>query len=191
MAHISFIAATKLIELLKTASTSGAEHVRVIGANQLGLGADPFNPTSIIDFTEEAVRPISSQEDRTEKRAPGPPATPRASRKSGNYLLDIKGNTIECGSLKDLLAEGLRVLEKHQPGTLDKLSAIKPRTKRIVARDAQRLFDRSELAKKYAEKLIDGWWYGTNNSADETNVWLRRAADLAGLEWGRNFTTSL
>jgi hypothetical protein len=191
LAHISFITVAKLIDLLKTADSSGNMNVRVLTANQLALGADPLKPTSIIDFSKEAVRPISSQDIQTEVRAPDRNAAQRISRKSGKYLLDIRGNTIECGSLKDLLAEGLRALEKHKRGTLDKLSAIKPRTKRIVAREAQRLFDRRELAEKYAEQLTDGWWYGTNNSADETNVWLRRGADLAGLEWGRDFTTSL
>jgi hypothetical protein len=191
MAHVSFVTAAKLIELLETANPSGNMHVRVLTTNQLALGIDPLNPTSVIDLSKEAIRPISSQEAQTEAQTPKPHITARVSRKSGKYLLDIKGNTIECGSLKEMLAEGLRALEKHQRGTLDKLSAIKPRTKRIVARDAQRLFDQPELAAKYAEKLTDSWWYGTNNSAGETNAWLRRGADLAGLEWGRNFTTSL
>jgi len=187
MAHVSFVTAAKLIELLKAANSKGNMYVRVLTANQLALGTDPLNPTSIIDLSKEAVRSVSSQDAQTEAETP---KSPRLSRQSGKYLLDVKGNTIECPSLKDLLAQGLRELEKHQRGTLDKLSAIKPRTKRIVARDPQRLFDRSELAEKYAEKLTDGWWYGTNNSADETNTWLRRGADLAGLEWGKDFATS-
>jgi hypothetical protein len=188
---MSFLTVTKLIDLLKTADESGNMHVRVLTVNQLALGADPLNPTSIIDFSKEAVRPISSQDTQAEVQARDRNAARRVSRKTGKYRLDVKGNTIECGSLKDLLAEGLRALERHRRGTLEKLSAIKPRTKRIVAREAQRLFDQPELAEKYAEPLMDGWWYGTNNSADETNTWLRRGADLAGLEWGRDLTTSL
>ncbi len=39
--------------------------------------------------------------------------------------------------------------------------------------------------------LGPGWWFGTNNSADETLTWLRRGADLAGLEWGKDITTSI
>ena len=190
MAQISFLRVAKLIDLLKTADASGDVHA-ILTEGQLALGVDPFNPTSIIDFSKEAIWPISLRDTQTDVRAPNRNAAQRVSRKSGKYLLAIKGNTIECGSLKDLLAEGLRALEKHKRGTLDKLSAIKPRTKRIVARETQRLFDQPELAEKYAEQLTDGWWYGTNNSADETNTWLRRGADLAGLEWGRDFTTSL
>jgi hypothetical protein len=37
---------------------------------------------------------------------------------------------------------------------------------------------------------MEGWWYGTNNSALETNRWLRQACALAGLTWDKDFTTS-
>lgn len=53
------------------------------------------------------------------------------------------------------------------------------------------LFDKADLVEKYSEKLIDGWWYGTNNSKYETITWLRRATELAGLEWGTDISTSL
>jgi hypothetical protein len=143
--------------------------VRVLSANKLAIGADPFHPTNVIDLSKELV-----------------------SRQSGKYLLDISGRTIECTSLRELLAEGLRALEKYKPGMLEQLSVIKPRTKRIVARDPARLFDQQELVANYAERLgVDGWWYGTNNSADETNAWLRRAAELAGLSWGKDVSTTL
>jgi len=33
----------------------------------------------------------------------------------------------------------------------------------------------------YSENLIDGWSFGTNNSADETNSWLKRACELCGV----------
>ncbi len=115
---------------------------------------------------------------------------PQASRQTGKYLVDIRGQTIECTSLKHLLGEGLRALEKERPGTLDKLSHVKPRTKRIVARNPGDLFDQPELSAKYAERLSDSWWYGTNNSAAETNPWLERGCEMAGLRWGKDFTTT-
>lgn len=112
-------------------------------------------------------------------------------RRSGNYWLELNGHRVEHSSLKDLLSEGLRALEQTRPGTLEKLTRIKPRSKRIVARDPKHLFDRSHLAKGCSEKLIDGWWFGTNNSADETNAWLERACSCSGFIWGEDFKTSL
>jgi hypothetical protein len=81
--------------------------------------------------------------------------------------------------------------EEAQPGTLDKLSLLKQRTKRIVARTPKHLFERDHLTEKCSDQLIDGWWYGTNNSARETKEWLKRACSCSGLNWQDNFKTSL
>jgi hypothetical protein len=146
----------------------------------------------VIDLSKELVRPFSLDETNGKASSAETTKPPRMSRQSGKYLLDINGRTMECTSLRELLAEGLRALEKYKPGMLEQLSVIKPRTKRIVARDPARLFDQQELVANYAERLgVDGWWYGTNNSADETNAWLRRAAELAGLSWGKDVSTTL
>lgn len=184
MAQLSFISATKLAKLLKNTSAREDTYVRVLTKNQLALGVDPLNPTHVIDFSAEAIRSISSDDIVQEPQRP-PARRKRVSRQTGKYLLEIKGDEKECGSLKELLSEGLKALERHQPGTLAKLTTIRPRSKRIVARDPALLFKQPELADKYAEKLINGWWFGTNNSADETVTWLRRGCELAGLEWDR------
>jgi len=60
---------------------------------------------------------------------------------------------------------------------------IKSRTRRIVARDPSHLFDKQHLSEDHSERLIDGWWYGTNNSASQTRAWLQRACSCAGLKW--------
>lgn len=190
MAQVSFISATKLAKLLKNTNARGDTYVRVLTKNQLALGVDPLNPTHVIDFSEEATRSISSEDTAQEPRRP-PERRKRVSRRTGKYLLEIKGDEKECGSLKELLSEGLKALERHQPGTLAKLTTIRPRSKRIVARDPALLFKQPKLADKYAEKLINGWWFGTNNSADETVTWLRRGCDLAGLEWDREVVVAL
>jgi hypothetical protein len=59
------------------------------------------------------------------------------------------------------------------------------------ARGSKLLFDRDDLAKNYAEKLNEGWFFGINNSANETNTWLERACSCAGMTWGQKFKTSL
>jgi hypothetical protein len=47
------------------------------------------------------------------------------------------------------------------------------------------------FVKLYSDELAGGWWYGTNNSAAETNAWLQRASSCAGLIWGNQLRTSL
>ena len=198
MASLSFIPASKLVNLLDTADPKKCMYVRVLSATRLALGADPLNPSAMIDFSKEAVLPYA--ETKTEAPQNVLLANPdvretvglRLTRRSGEYWYELKGKRSDCQSLKELLALSLLSIEKATPGTLDNLTNVKPRSRRIVARNPNELFDKPHLAKDYAEKLgKDGWYYGTNNSANETNAWLKRACAHAGLKWGEDFKTSL
>lgn len=176
-------------------------HVRVLTTNQLALGVDPLNPTIVIDLSKEAIRPLHTDQISNVPKPQEPVSTrstvheqsqsSRAQRTTGKHFICINDKMINCRSLKELLAEGLKSLEQHRPGTLDKLSKISPRSKYIVARDPSRLFQNIESVEKFAARLTSEWWYGTNNSADETKNWLRRSAELAGLVWDRDITSSL
>ncbi|OFX05593.1 MAG: hypothetical protein A3E78_05960 [Alphaproteobacteria bacterium RIFCSPHIGHO2_12_FULL_63_12] len=83
--------------------------------------------------------------------------------------------------MPDLLEAVLLYLESVHPGTLHELSRIKPRTRRIVARRADDLFDQKHLADK-SRRIEGGWWMGTNNSASETRNWIKRACQIAGID---------
>ena len=204
MAQVNFISAMRLVELLTEANHLGRMNVRVLTTNKLALGIDPLHPSSVIDLSKELVRPFQQGRDQAAvEPAPPPPrpsspepATPNSStwkpsRTTGRYSLNVDGKNITCRSLKELLAEGLKAFELYKPGTLQKLSSIKPRSKHIVSEDPKLLFENPDLVEKYTEKLIGDWWYGTNNSAQETQAWLKRGAELCGLDWGNNVTISL
>jgi hypothetical protein len=194
MAQVSYIAVTKLIELLRSASASGPIFAR-IADGELRFGSDPLIPTHSVDFSAEAIRSLAQSNPPAQRNVVSPTAEPpfrtKLPRKGGKYVLDIRGEHTEYPSLKEMLSGGLRKLETCRPGMLDKLAAVKPRSKRIVAHEPQGLFDQQSLVKDHAERLMDGWWFGTNNSADETNTWLKRACELAGLTWGKDVQTSL
>ena len=191
MAQISITAidAAKLAELLAATNAGKNLKVWVLTPDELAFGIEPPLRMGTIDLISEQVRANGHSEpdaaaEPLRLHLPGFPAAP------ANICLEIKGRTIECSSLKEMLAEGLRALEAHKRGTLDKLAAAKSRTRRIVSRDPSKLFDKTHLEEKHAEPLMEGWWYGTNNSALETNRWLRQACALAGLTWDKDFTTS-
>jgi hypothetical protein len=189
------ISASKLAELLRTADQQKTMYVRVLSASRLGLGTDPDRPTLTLDLSKERIGPYNRPgPDHTDiqfgdgaQTLPPNGTAAKLTRRSGDYGLEIKGRRVSCRSLKEMLSEGLRALEAAAPGTVEMLSNIKARSRRIVARDPNHLFDKQHLTKKYAEQLMPGWWYGTNNSARETEGWLQRACSLAGLEWGRDF----
>lgn len=191
----SFIRASKLVELLNAADVRRNLHVQILDGT-LALGVDPLQPSHVIDFSTEGVAPYEAIGPSTISDLPingvDPPNSSKMARRSGNYWFEFKGRRTNCRSLKELLAEGLQVIEKTRPGTLEKLSHIKPRSKRIVAHDPKELFE-SERLRKNSEKLrlFDDWWYGTNNSAQETSAWLERACSCAALKWRADFKTSL
>src|SRR5260370_41053389 len=99
----------------------------------------------------------------------------------------MKGNRVNCFSSKERLAESLRALQHVAPVTLEVLSSVNPRYRRIVARDPNFLFEKPHLVEQYVEQLIPGWWHGTNNNDQQKQVWLKRACSLAGLTWGVDF----
>ena len=197
MAQVNYISAEKLGELLRTADPHGRMNVRVLTTNQLALGIDPLHPSSVIDLSKEVVRSLESQplelppSVAPDSKEPRPFPSARPSRTTGAYHLEIKRHEIICRSLKEMLAEGLRAYERHKPGTLQKLSQISPRSKHIVALDRNRLFEKADLVEKCTEKLVDDWWYGTNNSAQETVAWLKRGAELCGMVWDRDVIINL
>jgi hypothetical protein len=178
-----FIRSETLTRLIKKADPTGAMYC-VLHDNQLELGTDPLKPTWNIDFATETVREESEgRVASTENHSISAPAS-SASRRSGTYKFEIGGKRYFNSSLKQLLHDALIAIERASPGTLDKLSTIKPYSKRIVARDPKLLFESAHLSDDFSEPLIDGWWYGTNNSAQEVRAWMERAANCAGLTWG-------
>ena len=207
MANLALLRSPKLIELVRSADPHGEMCVTVLTDHSLALGADPLKPSTVIDFSSEEVRPYTnslagqaiSTTDGPLSTALGDPAPgtdplharQRIARNLGTRWFDINGNRTECGSVKELLLNGLRSIETRNQGTLEKLSHIKKRTKRIVARDRNDLFGDPKLVKQYSEQLLNGWWVGTNNSSAEVESWLQQAVSLAGLQWGKDFRTSL
>jgi hypothetical protein len=198
MANLAYMPASKLADLLRALDANKGIYA-VLRDNQLTLGNDPFKPTALVDFSDEAIRPFNGP--GLEHPGASPPQGPqsplnsgagsKSPRRSGDYWLEIKGYRLNCGSLKQLLAAALTALEEAVPGTLDKLSRVKGRSRHIVAREPGLLFNKRHLSEKYAEQLMPGWWFGTNNSAEQTQVWLKRACKLSSLTWGEDFRISL
>ena len=189
MANKSFLGTTTLQTLLAQADQHGASVVWVYSENQLALGNDPFNPTYIVELGAEALRPVAPNDALPPPTVPTPRGRPR--RDYMRYFVAIRGERMNSSSLKELLSDALLGIEEVSPGTLDELTKVKPRTKRIVARDPSNLCEQKELVKQYAAKLTDGWWYGTNNNLEETLTWIQRAAKISALEWGKDIQTNI
>lgn len=185
------ISASKLIQLLRSAGPAESTFVRILDDQKLAVGSNPLQPTHEICFTSEKVLKHSANTLRVDSEAPSAFAknynVGAGGRRMGSYYFELHDQKVLCTSVKDTLKKSLVALENRYPGTLERLSRNKGRTRRIVARERKQLFDKPHLVEAYSEQLMNGWWVGTNNSTAETVVWLKRAAECAGLKWGRDF----
>ena len=185
---ISYLRTAKLAELLSQANKQVCQDIW-LHEGRLVLGVAPDQKIFWVNFAEEClssfngptttsdiVGVLQASDKKPEQRL-------RPFRASGKYELLFRGESVPCRSLREGLAEGLRRLELAKPGTLEKLSQIKGRTKRVVARLPSDLFTDAALVETYSEELMEGWWFGTNNSADETRKFLEQGCNLAGFEW--------
>jgi hypothetical protein len=133
--------------------------------------------TSVETSPKNLIARVSQFDDRDLPAA-------RAQRTTGHYTFTHKEKDVAFArnSLADLLEAVLVYLELLAPGTLEKLSATKKRTRRIVARDKRSLYDKSHLTVNFAREISGGWWMGTNNSGSTTKTWIRQACDAAGID---------
>ena len=182
----SFTQVGTLVKKLEGVSQN--DHLWIMSNSQIAIGSTPMQPEKIFDLAAEEMRALGT----TQSSAPEvQPTSTQPPLKSSRYRFKIEGKTFECSSLRDLLKKGLQEIEGRHPGMLDELTKVKPRTKRIVARKKGDLFEDQALVEKYAEKLTDGWWFGTNNSTDETRQWLMRACEFTKMQFGTDFDTSI
>ena len=105
-----------------------------------------------------------------------------APRRTESIDLVFSDLVMRCGSATQALLRGLEEIERRSPGTLDRLSEKKARSKRPVHRQRQALFDMPSQAK-HSEQIESGHWVGTNNKRLEALNVLRSAAEIARLKF--------
>lgn len=158
------------------------EHAWLDDAEGLVVGVFP-TPEMRFDFAIEAlvpVRPGSVPEKRIIS------LLGQAKRVVRKYEIETGEAIYTVGSATQMLIEGLNIIEEKFPGTLEKLSDDKKRTKRPVARNREDLYDVPHPHNHSAE-LKSGYFVATNNKDHEARGFLRSAAEIAGLEWDKTF----
>ena len=188
MAQESYCSVKALRSALGQHDIQSDDRVTLLAQDALAIGPPHAPQTYVFDFASETLRsqPAAPSLGKTEVKARFddrdlPPA--RAQRATGRYAFAHGEVEFARSSLADLLEAVLTYLERIKPGALARLSKIKKRTRRIVAREQRDLYDRAHLARDYAREISGGWWMGTNNSRDETRKWICHACDAAGIDY--------
>lgn len=114
-------------------------------------------------------------------------STDPSRRRTGTYAYELLGERVEEGSLQAAYMSCLIDIAKHKTGFLERLSAESTKSRRIVARDPEKLYLKTPgLSGKYARPLVDGWWVDINLSRQQCEQRLKIACDVAGLKWGHD-----
>ena len=172
-------------------SASFASGARLVGQHvwldkELGLVTGNYpSPDAKFDFGEEKLVALKAEGTTSDKKRISHLA--QAGRVGKIYELETGTEIHVFGSATQLLVEGLSLIEDTVPGTLEKFSQHKGRSKRAVAKTREALYDMPHPTS-HSQKLKSGFYVATNNKDVEARGYLRSAAEIAGLQWGKNFT---
>lgn len=114
------------------------------------------------------------------------PASPNTSRKRIKIVgFELRNERTETGSAIATLAEVIKRFAREDPSFMERYSEnTVGRSRRVVARTPDELFDRADFVEKYSEDLRNGWWLGTNRGADTVRRNIEVACRLAEVRFG-------
>lgn len=136
------------------------------------------------DFASEKLQPLAGSSEPKAKTRFSKLAEAR--RVGARWEVETDDAIYLLGSATQMLVFGLDLIEEMRPGTLEKLSRQKARSKRPVARSRADLYDVPH-PESHSERLKSGFFVATNNTSAEARKFLRNAAELAGFTWGVDF----
>ena len=127
---------------------------------------------------------VSATRPRTTTATPrrdsaGPP------RQTGGHAFVLRGKRTEAPSLKEAYVACLLELAKLDGDFLDRLAGVYTKSRRIIAKDPEDLYQRNPaLAEKFAVRLIEPWWVDVNLSRSQVELRLKHACAILDLSFG-------
>lgn len=121
----------------------------------------------------------SGSQQNTGQSASGNGEKNRTLKRIIGYTLD--GNTVQTRNSTQTLAEILKAFQGQDPAFMDDFyERTKGKSRRLVARSREELYDRAHLMK-YSVPLQDGWWLGVNISTVQVEKYVQIAGEVRGL----------
>ena len=166
---------------LQTTIPASSGHAWIDSEGRLVVGTYPL-ANAYFDFAGESFVSLQSVEAKPKRRVSFLNDAPRVTEK---YEIETSDAIYLVGSNKQLLVEGLNIIEEIRPGTHEELSKQKKRTKRPVAESHEELYD-VDHPTTHSEKLKSGYFVATNNKGSESRNIVREAVQISGLVWGKD-----
>lgn len=96
------------------------------------------------------------------------------------------GEETFTGAARPTLVELIKKFHHLDSSFMTRFAAkTRGRTRRLVAKTRDELYDLRHLREMYAEYLENGWWIGTNISPDSIRKHIRTACEVMGVRRGR------
>ncbi len=133
-----------------------------------------------VGFLEEHLRQAAVVSGRAKSSAERLHASDverkKAQKRIPQAWRDLGNERTETGSAIATLSEVIKKFARDDPSFMARFSeATVGRTRRVAARTPTALYEKAEFVEKYSEDLGNGWWLGTNRSADT----IRRNVEVA------------
>ncbi len=129
---------------------------------------------------------LKASRQKTATRAAFAPA-PIVSRKHGNLSVIVHGRVTKVANLKFAYIAILSQLVKVRPSLFQQLLPEGNQRRRWIAMKPEALFPLSpHLARQHAHRIAPDWYVDTNVSRAQIEARCKRAAEIAGLDWGNS-----
>lgn len=103
------------------------------------------------------------------------------------FVLDDK--RVEPGSGSQTLAELIKELQRRDSGFMARFSAqTTGRTRRLVAKTRDGLYDKVHLIEDHSLNLENGWWLGTNLRSSQVRNHIETACQMMDIQFGYQLT---
>ena len=140
-----------------------------------------------LEFGRDIIINFDASLQRQEGQVPAsPPSGASSGSRSGELV--ILGKSFHYREASEAMVIVFKELERHGPGFCRRFyndPRNHGRTRRIITQDVSRLYDRAHLAK-FHRQLVGSWVIGTNYNKQTIEKNIRIAAEVAGMEFGRD-----
>ena len=148
------------------------------------LFASRQNPQESLDAI--IARHSASEPAASQPKMPAEKSDTLTALPFGRYKVALLGEHFKVLTLADALMETLRRLHDLDDTILDKLSHEGGRTRPVVAHTPADLYPGRSDLRKYARRLPNGWWVGTNYSSNDVKRIFRIICRVTGLNYGED-----
>jgi hypothetical protein len=108
---------------------------------------------------------------------------------NGKYSAEFLGVAVFASTLPEIFAKVVDMMAEVAPEALDKLSEVRARTRRYVARSPEAIHPRYPGLPVI--QAASGWWISRNIGQEDLKRSLHALSDAAGLTFGRDVTCFL